>query len=251
MSQEEPATIIALENPGTDTIKAPVLKVIDGDGFLTKIRAFEVTDNPQDQQELTVTARFGFIDAPEVGQPGGREAKDYLTALIGGKWVELVILTKMDTGQSVDRYGRIVCVPFLTLDYSAGEFITSSKHRHTVNTFGTPLIVTRNIELEMVINGWAWVLERYGPDERYLVALDEAKRHKRGIWAFENNIHPWEFKKQKHRETQRSSTNKPNLKRACPIEGCHGFLVRRNGKFGEFLGCSNFPDCKYCCSVVV
>ena len=251
MSQEEHATIIALEDPGTDTIKAPVLKVVDGDGFLTKIRAFEITDNPQDQQELTVTALFGFIDAPEIGQPGGREAKDYLTALIGGKWVELIILTKMDTGQSVDKYGRIVCVPFLTLDYSAGEFRTSSKHRHTISTFGTPLLVTRNIELEMVINGWAWVLERYGPDERYLAALDEAKRHKRGIWAFENNIHPWEFKKQKYRETQQSAASKPNPKRACPIEGCHGFLVRRNGKFGEFLGCSNFPHCKYTSSAVV
>lgn len=251
MSQEEPAIIIAPEDPGTDTIKAPVLKVIDGDGFLTKIRAFEITDNRQDQQELTVTARFGFIDAPEIGQPGGREAKDYLTALIGGKWVELVILTKMDTGQSVDKYGRIVCVPFLTLDYSSGEFRTSSKHRHTISTVGAPLLVTRNIELEMVINGWAWVLERYGPDERYLVALDEARRHKRGIWAFENNTHPWEFKKQKYRETQQSAVSEPSPKRPCPVNGCHGFLIRRNGKFGAFLGCSNFPRCKYCCSVVV
>jgi ssDNA-binding Zn-finger/Zn-ribbon topoisomerase 1 len=30
----------------------------------------------------------------------------------------------------------------------------------------------------------------------------------------------------------------------CP--GCgHGRLVRRNGKFGPFLGCSTFPACKY------
>jgi endonuclease YncB( thermonuclease family) len=250
MSQEE-LMIIVPEHPGTDTIKVPVLKVTDGDGFLTRIRAYEVTGNPRDQEELAVTARFGFIDAPELGQQGGREAKDFLTALIGGQWVELVILTKMDTGQSVDRHGRVVCVPFLTLDYSAGEFRTSSKHLHMAKTFGAPLTVTRNIELEMVVNGWAWVLERYGPDERYLEALDEAKRHKRGIWTFENNIHPWEFKKQKYRETQRSATNDPSPKRLCPIDGCHGYLVRRNGRFGEFLGCSNFPRCKYCCSAVV
>lgn len=29
----------------------------------------------------------------------------------------------------------------------------------------------------------------------------------------------------------------------CPE--CGGDLVKRNGKYGEFLGCSNFPDCRY------
>lgn len=29
----------------------------------------------------------------------------------------------------------------------------------------------------------------------------------------------------------------------CPI--CGGDLVTRNGKYGLFLGCSNFPRCKY------
>ncbi len=29
----------------------------------------------------------------------------------------------------------------------------------------------------------------------------------------------------------------------CPK--CGGELKRRNGKFGEFLGCSNFPECRY------
>jgi endonuclease YncB( thermonuclease family) len=212
-------------------IKVPVLKVVDGDGFLTKIRAFEVTGDPRDQEEYTVTARFGFIDAPELGQRGGHEAKAFLTSLIGGKWVELAILRKMDTGQSVDRYGRVVCVPFLTMDYS--------------ETFGVPLLITRNIELEMVANGWAWVLERYGPDERYLEALDEAKRQKRGLWAFENNIHPWEFKKQRYREAQRCTTDDPDARRSCPVERCNGSLVRRRGRFGDFLGCSNFPHCKY------
>ena len=29
----------------------------------------------------------------------------------------------------------------------------------------------------------------------------------------------------------------------CPR--CGGELVRRNGKYGEFIGCSNFPRCRY------
>ncbi|MBZ9734350.1 topoisomerase DNA-binding C4 zinc finger domain-containing protein [Mesorhizobium sp. CA9] len=247
MSPEEPVIIVP-EHPGTDTIKAPVLNVFDGDGFLTRIRASEVPGAASDQEEFETVARFGFIDAPELEQPGGREAKDFLTDLIGGNWVELVILMKMDTGRSVDSYGRIVCVPFLTLAYADNQFRTAAKRLHVAKSFGAPLLITRNIELEMVINGWAWVLERYGPDERYFQALDEAKRHRRGIWAFEDNIHPWEFKKRKYREARRNGTSPPDPKRPCQIDGCRGHLVKRNGRFGDFLSCSNYPSCKYTCS---
>lgn len=173
--------------------------------------------------------------------PGGQEARDFLTALIGGKWVQLAILMKMNTGRSVDTYGRVVCVPYLTLDYAAGELRTSSSCPHVITTFGAPFRVTRNVELEMVVNGWAWVLERYGPNQRYLDALEDAKRAKRGIWAFKDNIHPWEFKKQKYR----NKAPKP----PCPTENCSGHLIRKSGRFGEFLGCSEYPRCRYSCSV--
>lgn len=29
----------------------------------------------------------------------------------------------------------------------------------------------------------------------------------------------------------------------CPL--CGSELVKRHGKYGEFYGCSNFPDCRY------
>ncbi|MEJ6846705.1 thermonuclease family protein [Sinorhizobium fredii] len=248
MTQEK-SVIIVPETPGAETIRVPVLKIFDGDGFLTRIKTCEITGNPRDQSEFQVTVRFGFVDAPEMKQPGGHEAKEFLATLIGDKWLELVVLTKMDTGQSVDRHGRIVCVPFLTQEYPAAEFRTSSNNLHNAETFGEPLLVTRNIELEMVLNGWAWVLERYGPDERYFEALADAQRHKRGIWALENNIEPWEFKRQKYRETQPSLATKTSTK--CPMERCGGYLVKRNGKFGAFFGCSNFPGCRYACTAAV
>lgn len=244
MNQEN-TVIIVPETPGLATIKAHALKVFDGDGFLTRIKTCELTGDPRDQAEFEVTVRFGFIDAPELEQPGGHEAKEFLTSLIGGKWVELAVLTKMDTGQVVDRYGRIVCVPFLTEKYSTAEFRTRSNSPHKVKTLGEPLFITRNIELEMVINGWAWVLERYGPDQRYLEALEDAQLHQRGIWALKENIHPWEFKKQKHRATQPKPMVASSTTDQCPMDGCGGRLVRRNGKFGAFFGCSNFPACKY------
>ena len=165
--------LIAPEEPGCDTLRVPVLKVFDGDGFLTSLGRHHVA------------VRFGFTDAPEIEQPGGQEAKAFLSSLIFDRWVELVVLFKTDTGGVVDRHGRIVCIPYLCDESAFGAM--------------------RNIELEMVLNGWSWVLDRYGPSEHYLDALADARRSRRGIWAFENNVHPWDFKRDKYRKTPKIS----------------------------------------------
>jgi micrococcal nuclease len=159
--------------------------------------------------------------------------------LIEGRKVWIDILTKMDTGKSVDRHGRVVAVPYLGDRYPASMF------EDQVNVFGQmrfrnrSLYLTRNIEIEMLLNGWAWVLERYAPDEIYFEALEVAQRNKRGIWAWGNNVHPWTFKGQ----TRKKSKTK------CPAQGCAGSLVKRNGKLGAFYGCSSYPNCRYTRSI--
>ena len=210
--------IFFFEGASPTAIEVPVLKVFDGDGFLTKIARCHLTDNPKDHTEVEAAIRFGFIDAPELEQRGGCEAREFLTALIGGRKVWIDILTKMDTGKSIDRYGRIVAVPYLV---------------------NRSLYLTRSIEIEMLLNGWAWVLERYGPDEIYFEALEIAQRNKRGIWVYDDNVHPWTFKGQ----TRKKSKTK------CPAEGCVGSLVKRNGKLGAFYGCSSYPNCTYTRSI--
>jgi endonuclease YncB( thermonuclease family) len=199
---------------GALAIEVPVLEVFDGDGFRTKIALCQLTGNPKHHEEKEAIIRCGFIDAPELEQRGGSEAREFLTALIGGRKVWIVILMKMDTGKSVDAYGRIVAVPYLD---------------------------DRNIEIEMVLNGWAWVIEKYEPDEIYFEALEAARRNKRGIWAYEDNVPPWTFKAQKHRDR----ANQSKTAEKCPAEGCVGGLVKINGKFGAFYGCSQYPNCTY------
>ncbi|MBR1212706.1 topoisomerase DNA-binding C4 zinc finger domain-containing protein [Bradyrhizobium sp. JYMT SZCCT0180] len=217
-------------------IEVPVLKVFDGDGFLTKIALCQLTDNQKDHLEFEATIRFGFVDAPELEQRGGREAREFLTALIGGRKVWIDILTKMDTGKSLDRHGRIVAVPYLGDRYPASMVSNRS------------LYLTGNIEIEMLLNGWAWVLERYGPDEIYFEALEVAQKNKRGIWAYEDNVHPWTFKRQKYID-RRLSAKEPKTVEKCPAESCVGSVVKRNGKFGMFYGCSNYPNCTYSRSI--
>jgi endonuclease YncB( thermonuclease family) len=238
--------IIAPDKPSPDAVEVPVLKVFDGDGFLTRMKARQPAGNSGDQSEVEVSVRFGFVDAPELEQPGGIEAKQFLNSLIGGRKVWIDILTKMDTGRSVDRYDRLVCVPYLEQRYSDCMFAASGNYHHRAHPFSQSYRVMRNIELEMVLNGWAWVLERYRPDCRYFEALDYARSNKRGIWSLDNNIDPWAFKRQKalsrdHYQTVPATALKPQ----CPKPGCDGHLVKRNGKFGTFLGCSNYPSCRY------
>lgn len=244
----DPDAIIFFEEASPYAIEVPVLKVFDGDGFLTQIDRRHFTDNPNDHTEVETTVRFGFIDAPELEQRGGREAREFLNALIGGRKVWIDILTKMDTGKSVDRYGRVVAVPYLGDRYPASLFenqLNVSNRRRFKNC---SMYLTRNIEIEMVLNGWAWVLERYGPDESYFEALEDAQRNKRGIWRYEYNVHPWNLKWQKYKD-RRPDVRKSKIDEKCPSQGCGGSLIRRNGKFGAFCGCSNYPNCRYSRSI--
>jgi endonuclease YncB( thermonuclease family) len=77
----DPDPFMFFDEASPTAIEVPVLKVFDGDGFLTKIALFHLTNNPE------AAIRFGFIDAPELEQRGGCEARGFLTALIGGRTV--------------------------------------------------------------------------------------------------------------------------------------------------------------------
>ena len=149
----------------------------------------------------------------------------------------------MDTGRSVDRYNRLVCVPYLEQRYSDCTFATPRNDHHRAHPFRQSILVTRNIELEMVLNGWAWVLERYCPDDRYFEALEYARSNKRGIWALENNIHPWDFKRQKalkRRRDRRGSRDCPSTR--CLKQGCGGQLVSAMESLVTFWGAQTTRD---------
>lgn len=235
--------LIAPEEPECVTIAVPVLRVFDGDGFLTRIQK-------PGYEPREASVRFGFVDAPEMDQPGGRGARNFLESLIGGKWLELSILIKADTGGFLDRHGRIVAVPYLRREAAHGEPDCISKVQRFFSFANLSAASARNIELEMVLNGWAWVLDRYGPDDRYFAALEDAQRHRRGIWARDDNVHPWDFKKQRYARrknmtsTQLGFLDCAELEAPCGQDGCEGHLVKRKGKFGNFYGCSTYPNCR-------
>lgn len=48
---------------------------------------------------------------------------------------------------------------------------------------------------------------------------------------------------EEYKRSLQAGFDKPKVKNICPK--CGGFLVKRNGPLGEFLGCKNFPKCRY------
>jgi len=46
-----------------------------------------------------------------------------------------------------------------------------------------------------------------------------------------------------HRTRQKA--NDGTTGRPCPAKGCNGRLVARNGRYGKFLGCSQYPRCRH------
>lgn len=135
-------------------VDATVTSVTDGDTLKFKTRRFQI------KKEV---GRLDAIDAPELKQPYGKEAKEFLTGLVDGKTVQLQRLSK-------DKYGRTICrVAVQSLDVST----------------------------EMIRMGWAWHYSQYN-DEPALAALEkEAREAKRGLWQDPNPIPPWEYRKAK------------------------------------------------------
>jgi micrococcal nuclease len=93
--------------------------------------------------------RLVGIDAPEFGQPYGEAARRALAAKLDGGWVRV-------EGTAHDQHGRLL---------------------------GRLWILDRDLNAEMVAEGWAWAFGGYAP-EATLVALEAtARRERRGLWA--------------------------------------------------------------------
>ena len=110
--------------------------------------------------------RLQGIDCPELAQAYGKKAGQAASKLANGKTVNIKVVGK-------DKYGRTLA--------------------DIIFTDG------RNLNHELVRQGYAWWFRRYS-DDRTLAKLEvEARKAKRGLWAQKNPLPPWEWRKQ-HRK---------------------------------------------------
>lgn len=183
-------------------VRVEVQRVFDGDGFLGKAW------NPGRGAWVDrIPFRLAFIDAPEMDQPFGPESRNFLDALVAGRSLDLAPVLKGSTDPTfIDPYKRVLCVPFLTEVIQPGRVDYYWQGCCASGSVRSARPVTRNIELEMVVNGWAWVVERYTFDSEaeYLGAQNDARRSRRGLWADDNPEPPWNFKRRQSRMNEKN-----------------------------------------------
>lgn len=135
--------------PAAD-IRGTVVSVADGD-------TVTVLDGQQKQHRI----RLAEIDAPEKGQPFGKQAKQVLSRWVFGK--EVVVRV-----EGRDRYGR---------------------------TIGTIFAGGANVNEALLLAGVVWVYRRYSKTAAYLSIEDEARRRRIGLWSQSDPTPPWEFRR--------------------------------------------------------
>lgn len=131
---------------------APLCPVTDGAGR-PAWRVEMVNDGDTitclDHDGQRVRIRLVGIDAPELDQPRGREARAALAAKLAGGVVRV-------EGRSRDQHGRIL---------------------------GTLHVGERNLNHDMVADGWAWAFTGFAEDDDLAAAEAAARRDRRGLWA--------------------------------------------------------------------
>lgn len=101
------------------------------------------------------------IDAPEKKQAFGTQSKQMLSDLAYDKTIQL-------ERNSTDRYGR---------------------------TLGRITLDGTDLNFEMVRLGLAWCYRKYLTDKSCLTIEENARHHRRGLWADASPIPPWEFRR--------------------------------------------------------
>lgn len=144
----------------------------------------KVTDGDTISVELSsgqISVRLGNIDAPELKQPGGLEAKAALTEQLLHQDVALDVTEQ-------DRYERLVAVVYL------GE---------------------ENINIWLVKQGHAWAYRQYSSDPNYCIYENAARSISRGLWAAEEPVAPWEWRARLRDQTRAFTDYRRETTGAC------------------------------------
>lgn len=147
------------------TLYGTVEKVSDGDtikvdsyGTKLKIRLYGI-DTPETEK---INNRTGQVN--KLGQPYGEHSMNALRFKVENQLVKVEVM-------DIDRYQRLVSIVW----------------------FGN-----RNINKEMVAEGWAWAYRQYldrPHASEYINAEEQARVQKLGLWKQINPQPPWEFRK--------------------------------------------------------
>ncbi len=125
----------------------------------------------------TITVRLANIDCPEKAQAYGTRARQFTAEQCFGQNVTI-------EGNQKDQYGRTVA--------------------------NVILADGRNLNHELVKNGFAWEYTAYSHDPALAALQEQARDARLGLWQDPNPTPPWKFRKNKTQKKQRKKrTKKP------------------------------------------
>lgn len=116
-----------------------------------------------DASKVQHKVRLAEIDAPELKQAHGQDAKQALSKMVFGKSVVVNVANR-------DRYGREV---------------------------GNVLVNGVDVNGSMVRYGYAFCYRAYKHRPEVEKYEDEARESKRGVWADKSRVYPWDYRKKK------------------------------------------------------
>lgn len=146
------------------TATAPMCPVTDRAGRLAwRVEAVNDGDTVTclDDQGRHVRIRLVGIDAPELDQPHGRDARAALARKLSGGVVRI-------EGDARDQHGRLL---------------------------GTLHVDDRDLNHEMVAEGWAWAFGGFIDDDDLVAAEAAARRGRLGLWADADPTSPAEWRR--------------------------------------------------------
>jgi len=136
----------------------PLLRVKDGDSLVVRVQGVEMD------------FRLADVDAPEIDQPYGQQAKRELASLAAGKQL---VLKPIDT----DRYGRTIA------------------HVWNGDTY---------LNEQMVKRGAAWFYAEFAHGPTLYGVEQEARKAKLGLWALplKDRVEPWVWRERKRKHAR-------------------------------------------------
>jgi len=160
--------VSAIRRPGISITLFLLTLPVFMDGLLVFNAHAEEVAHITDGDSLIVTSggrevqvRIADIDAPELDQPHGEQAKSALNALVSGREVRLDLI-------SGDAYRRIVARVFVD---------------------------GRDVAEMLVRDGHAWVRREYAHESALIPFEERARAAKRGLWAESAPVAPWVWRK--------------------------------------------------------
>jgi len=113
-----------------------------------------------------VKIRLEGIDCPELGQDFGTRAKQFTSAMVFGKDVQV-------KEYNLDMYSRMVARIYVD---------------------------GKDLSLELIKGGLAWHYKRYSSDPTLAEAEEQARKARRGLWSMPSPVPPWEYRKSHERQ---------------------------------------------------